>query len=170
MGRQVNFYMMPEDLAEFEDALSARGNIVFLAEPMPGPSLREVEGLDRLEGDFGGRALARRQDLERIQTVVVPSTGMMMLKASESPVVELSRSRFDDATGKLTSGRLWFMTPGRGDVGFDPGEDFLSWADSILAHIRKNKKYTMMKDPDHKGIYISDRVREWQERGGVLGP
>jgi len=161
---------MPDELAEFESDLRARGDVVFLAVPMPGPGLREVAGLEPLPGDYGGRFLARREDLGRIKTVRVQATGQLMVVASASPVVELSRCRIDPSTGALRRGRLYFMTPGRGGLGFDAGAEFIKWADGLLTWFRKNKDYRLQKEPAYRGIYISIKASEWRERGGILGP
>jgi hypothetical protein len=171
MGRQVYFYMMPEDLADLEAALKARGDVAFLAQPMPGPELREVESLAPLPGDFGGRLLARRSDLGRVRTRPVPAQGYYLMDASASPVVELSRSRLDEGTGRLSCGRMYVATAyWENGKCVDPDPEFLAWTGKVLNLVKKNKQYSIMKDPDHQGVYISDRAAQWRDRGGTLGP
>lgn len=169
MGRQVGFYMLPEDLAEFEAALKARGDVAIFPVQLPSRELCEASTLSPLPRDFGVRYLVRRGDFDKLRIDHVPQHGHYVIRAANCPVVEFSRSTLVEVTGRLRQGRLWFATAyWEGEIRVEPPEDFLKWADSLLNMIRKNKEYSLMKEPSHKGIYISRRAAAWREQGGVL--
>jgi hypothetical protein len=170
MGRQVNFYMMPADLADLEAQLKARNDIVFLAVRMSSPQPREENSLRPLPGDFGMRYLARRPDLGKLTIHPVPEQGDYAISAPFSPVVEFSRSRLSDETGRLAPGRMYVTTSawdGTGYVKATP--DFLKWADTLFNAIKRSKDYSAMKDPGSRGFYVSRRAAAWRDQGGILG-
>jgi hypothetical protein len=170
MGRQVNFYMMPEDVFDLEAQLKARGDVVFLAVRMSGPQPREEETIGPLPRDFGMRYLARRQDLGTLRITHVPEQGDYVINASFSPVVELSRSRLDDDTGRLAPGRLYVSTSAwDGSTQIAATPEFLAWAGTLFNAIKKNKDYWAMKEPGSRGFSISRRAAAWRDAGGILG-
>jgi hypothetical protein len=88
MGRQVEFYMLCEDLACFEAALRTNDGVAILAERMPTPEPRELETLGPLPLGFWGRYLARRSDMDKLRTDHVPQQGDYVIRAAFSPVGE----------------------------------------------------------------------------------
>jgi hypothetical protein len=170
MGRQVEFYMLPDDPAELEAEFKARGDVVFLAVRMPGPQPREEESLGPVPRDFGGRYLARRAELGQIRVDHVPEQNDYAIGAACSPVVEFSRSRLDPETGRLAPGRM-YVTTSTWDrqTRIEAAPDFLKWAGQLFGAIRRGRNFSVLKEPSHKGIYISQRAAAWREQGGVLG-
>lgn len=170
MGRQVGFYMLPDDLAEFEAALVARGDVIFCPVQQPTRELCQAATLAPLPKDFGMRYLVRQGDYEKLRIDRVSRHDHYVIRAAHSPVVEFSRSTVVEDTGRLKQGRLWFATAyWEGETRVESPEDFLKWADSLLNMIRKHQEYSLLKEPQHKGIYISRRAAAWCEQGGVLG-
>lgn len=169
MGRQVNFYIMPEDLADLEFDLKAREDVVILTVSMPGPDPRAVDTLAPLPHDYGTRYLIRPGDLGRVRSTFVPAGGHYMVDASRSPVVEFSRGRFD-AQRRLTCGRIYVYTwiQDEQDNCVKPDPDYLDWGDSLMKVIRKNQRYSMLKGPGDRGIYLSRRAADWHAQGGVF--
>jgi hypothetical protein len=162
--------MLPDDLAEFEAALVARGDVIFCPVRQPSRELCQAPTLAPLPEDFGMRYLVRQGDYEKLRIDHVPQQGCYVIRAAHSPVVEFSRSKLVAETGRLSQGRLWFATAySEGEVRREPAEDFLKWADSLVKMIRKSKHYSPLKEPQHKGLYISRRAAAWREQGGVLG-
>lgn len=170
MGRQVEFYMLCEDLACFEAALRTNDGVAILAERMPTPEPRELETLGPLPLGFWGRYLVRRSDMDKLRIDHVPQQGDYVIRAAFSPVVEFSPSRLAEDKGRLSPGRMWFATrTWDGTSWFEPTKDFLKWADGLLNSIRRGKQYSLMKDPENGGRYISQRAAEWRDQGGRLG-
>jgi hypothetical protein len=109
-------------------------------------------------------------DLDKLCIDHVPQQGDYVIAAARSPVVELSRSRLDGDTGRLALGRMWFATrTWDGTAWIEPTKDFMKWADSLLNTLRRGKQYSLMRDPNNKGAYISKRAAEWRDQGRVLG-
>lgn len=170
MGRQVNFYMMPDDVADLESHFKAVGDIVFLAVRMSGPQPREEATLEPLSGDFGMRYLVRRPDLSKLRIQHVAEQGDYAISAPFSPVVEFSRSRLDDEMGRLAPGRMYVSTSvWDGSTQIIATPEFLTWAGTLFDAIKKNKAYCAMKEPGRRGFYISRRAAAWRDQGGTLG-
>ena len=123
-----------------------------------------------LPRDFGMRYLARRADLDKLRINHVPEQGDYVISACFSPVVEFSRSRLDDETGRLAPGRMYVSTStwdGRAQI--TAACDFLTWAGTLFSAIKKNKDYSAMKERGFRGFYISRRAAVWRDEGGILG-
>jgi hypothetical protein len=169
MGRQVNFYMMPEDLPELEALLHARGDLIFLRTRMSGPQPHEETSLELLPGDFGMRYLARPQDVGLLRIRHVPEQGDYAIVASQSPIVEFARCRFSPEADKLYAGRMYVATVAPVRSGSDDAAtEFLKWAQSLFHVIRRNSNFSPMKEPSMRGFYVSRRAQMWRDQGGLL--
>src|SRR5687767_2811066 len=92
LGRQVNFYMHPDDLAELQREIERRGDIAIYAsgssdrKPMELPSVV----VTNYGGDDLTVYLARKGETASI--VTKPAADHFWIAADESPVLEFSRS------------------------------------------------------------------------------
>jgi hypothetical protein len=161
MGRQVNFYMHPDDLAEFEAMLNARGQICFLERRSSTPATVTRQGLAADQPKEPPLAyLVQEHHLSNVRTIVIGEE-FYVVDVHQSPVVELMPSVYDgDVLGR---GRLYFL-PGHYD-GNDqyvnkPG-DFLKWADSLLRWIRRHYR----RHPE-TGWYVGPHADRWVSHDG----
>src|SRR5947209_17601713 len=142
MGRQVNFYMLPEDLAEFELMLRDHGGVLFISDNSP---TAQVQFLETLQIPDLGRTnlklhLARAADLERIITVPIPARQIWTISEDRSWVVELFRCFYDGTV--VRRGRLYYVPAyyDSEDQLVKKGQDFCEWADRLLRWIRNHYK------------------------------
>ena len=164
MGKQVNFFMLPEDQLEFEGWLMARGDVCFLNEPL---KMQELEILPTLIVPEMGKTwlsvyLAQHNNLEDIRVEYVSNQNYWLIDQRYSPVIEFSRCYFD---GKiLRRGRLYFCTGFYSDEEQEKEKQFVNWANKILKWIRTNYD----RDP-HTGFYVGSHAYKWvQQEGGQL--
>ena len=168
MGHQVNFYMLPDDLAEFEQMLQRQSGVVFLNAWFSTPA---VERLPALAIPEMGKTqlmvyLAREADVPYIHTTAIRSQQHWIVDEGRSPVVEFTRCYYD---GKMIRrGRLYFNTRFYDEAGHWVGKphDFVRWADGLLRWIRKHYR----KDP-HTTFYVGSHAWQWTSQGsGQLNP
>ena len=135
MGRQVNFFMHPDDLPPLEAELRERWNLLFFPRSV---DRAPIEPLETLKLDFSG--LAPRD--ERVYAVLCSKYDAeygfvchynarwrrFMICVQSSPVVEFHRSYLEGDT--MLSGRMYFVPQS------DP-PDFTKWADAALRWVRR---------------------------------
>lgn len=133
MGRQLNFFLMPEDLTGLESAVRSVGDVLFLRSRH---ATRQVEVVDSLiitrdqMGSVDLRAyLCRPDDLPQVALRYVSNQEHFVVEPG-SPVIEVDRCFFD---GKfLHRGRLYFYTAS------DTPADFTRWALRVFRAVRKS--------------------------------
>jgi hypothetical protein len=165
MGRQINFYMLADDLSEFEEAIRSKESVLFVKDRLSAP---EIQALDTLTIPEMGTTplflyLVRKEDVEK---VVIKSVAGKYWKVDtlRSPAVELMRSYHNESLARR--GRLYFQ-PGFYDsegCWIDKPQAFIKWADSLLRWIRRNYR----RDPQ-LGFYVGPSAAKWvSERQGTL--
>jgi hypothetical protein len=162
MGRQVNFYMLPEDLTVFEEALKEQGQICFLPERLPSPKLQTLSTLaiPEMGKTWLGVYLCRETDLSNIVVKSIPKQEYWTIDENRSPVVQFDRCYYD---GRIVRrGRLYFLEGFYNEEGHwvEKSENFIRWAGGLLRWIRKHYK----KDPK-TGFYVGPYAWEWVSRG-----
>ena len=160
MGRQVNFYMLPADLAKFEHILRARGDTFFVAGCLPSP---EVAIHNTLRTDWLRTYLIRGSDSAQATTIAVPAQGYWHVDALRSPVVEFDRCYYDGTV--IGRGRLYFQPGFYADEQWvDKTSEFIRWADSLIRWVRRHYR----RDPQ-TGYYVGPHAWEWvTQQGGTL--
>jgi hypothetical protein len=165
MGRQVNFYMLPEDLLEFEQMLRSKEDVYFVEYRLQEPKLKTMETLTVQEMGKSWLTcfLVRVCDAENLLYKYVPVQNYWHIDDDRSPAVELWRCYFDGSI--LRRGRLYFLPDFYDDKGqlVKKPEDFIKWANSLLQWVRKKYK----RDPE-TGFYIGPHAEAWKKGGGKL--
>lgn len=168
-SRQINFYMMPKDIEEFEIWLKQRVDSVFLALPMYEEELRIIETLaiSTKEKDMWLTVfLAPEHLLDKIIVKYVPAQEYYLIDNLKSPVMEFGRCYYDWENKKMRRGRLYYIK-GYYDDNKEwkfKDESFLNWADEIFKWFRrhfKNQKLT-----GFEGWLVTKRTAEWVEKEG----
>jgi hypothetical protein len=164
VGKQVNFFMHPDDLAEFDAWLRNRDETVVLADcsQTPMPQLLSSVSIGRMGEESLRVFLVRSTDLPNVISRSIPNRGYL-IDGLRSPVVEFSRCYFDDKL--LRRGRLYY------DPGFwDEKKQwktkvaaFSRWADAILRRIRSAYK------TKQSSSYVGPSATKWaKENNGEL--
>jgi hypothetical protein len=167
MGRQVNFYMLADDLLEFEKILHSKENILLVEARLSAPELQIIDTL--VVPEMGKTPLllylVREKDIEE---VIIKSVAQKYwaIDILRSPVVELMRSYHNESI--VRRGRLYFQ-PGFYDDNncwMDKSQEFIKWANSLLRWVRQNYK----RDSE-TGFYVGPGAWKWvSERKGELAP
>ena len=178
MGRQVRFYMLPEEEHEFLDFACKEPYVKIL---------RDVSStkdfiIDRTElekernfhlvflwdsrspflPEYVHQCKSRSTILEKGVERDIFKT-IFRFDTSNPDVIELSRPCFN-SKGKLIQARLWAdMYRVEGDHFVPKDQRFISWYEQIAAWLRK--RLTNNKQLD---AYISKNAYDWWKSGGVL--
>jgi hypothetical protein len=150
MGRQVNFYMHPNDLLEFEADLRSRSTIYLLQSKWPSSEPCYVSSThlklgQRLDLTDLTVYLCRQEDAKHLAVQHRSSLGYWTVDIRLSPVLEFWRSYFDGKV--LKRGRLYYKPEGR-----TPG--FVKWADSLIRRVRR----TYIKED----FYVGPHAAKWR--------
>ena len=159
MGHQVNFFVLPADMAALEATIRKTGDVCFLEHRSPAPEPVELPALAFGPGERGHRPLGielvRREDLGKVVMRRLGDQDQWIVKGSESPVVELDRCFFDGMV--LRRGRAYFAS----DLRFRPelpDPDFVKWGDQVLNRIRK----LLVRVPElSPHSYFSPSAADW---------
>ena len=158
MGRQVNFYMHPEDEIEFVNRRCKECR--FLLTRQVTSQLDWLKEIPRFGKDSYEVFIGRPGQLSIGSARRVEGQPYCLVDASRYELVEFCRSRLD--SDGLTRGRLWF-DPGPTFEGTAKSEEFVRWAGSLLNWIRRH--YSR----NDSGFYVGQHAGHWLDKGGHLG-
>lgn len=155
MGRQVNFFLLPSDLALVEQALRLTGPVVFLPEVVAEPRIETLSSIQLPEERMGKERLrvhvTRPDFLSKIRLRHIPAQGYFIVEPG-SPVIELDRNFFDGQ--RVRHGRMYFYT----GPNIDP--EFVRWGDKVLRAVRK----VLVRSTESKTEYFGPAAIEWMKR------
>jgi hypothetical protein len=164
MGRQINFFLGPNDQIELEARLRKVDELLILHSRSPGP---EPHIVDTMNVTHDGKQwlflyLVRRDDLSAVRTQEVAAQGYWHVDELRSPVVEADRCYYD---GKiLRRGRLYYVNGyyGAQDQWIEKPEEFKAWAKRLFAVARKtltfDKKLLAHIGPEAAELRLRGRV------------
>jgi len=156
VGRQVAFYLHPDDHPMLQAWLDERGLFVF-------PQSVRCAPIERLmtvpaagdDSDASRLAICSKHDARGFACWYNAKFETFRIDPRQSPVVEFNRSLLD--ADVLWSGRFWFVPRG-----FPP--DFNEWADALVRWVRRSFVRT-------DEAYASPAALRWREAtGGKLRP
>lgn len=158
MGRQVNFFMHPDDLKEFQREFLENSSILSINSRSKSsvPEILETTQMSGENGSWLQIFLVQKENFSEVKMQYIKDQNYWMVDDSISPVIEFDRCYFDEKI--LRRGRIYFQT------GFydmkekwkERSEEFIKWADSLLRWIRK--KY---KRDARSGFYIGHYAEKW---------
>lgn len=165
-SQQVNFFMHPQDLFEFEKLIKERSPVSFIQEPLLNGILEMNEGsIYTPEKEIWLRGyLARPLDTTNIRLYFVERQGYWLVDVVKSPAIELTRSFFDERI--LRRGRLYYHNGYYNEekAWITKGNDFIDWAKYLISVIRKNYQKDKLT-----GYYVGPFANEWVvSTGGKL--
>lgn len=166
MGKQVNFFMMPKDLAVFGEYLRQNGgdDVKILPEKFRSPKMLIVPNVT-IDDDQLGLCITKSSYMSQIVIEYFESTDFWVVNTLLSPVIELTKSYYNGQI--LRRGRLYFMA-GFFDVQGNwvtKGTAFEKWGDKLLRWIRKNYQ----RHPENH-FYFGEHAWEWHKGNqGAIG-
>ena len=158
MGKQMQIYLAPEDVAEFETALKSRGLVILRrSSSRAQPVISDTAKVQKAETTAIDGYIVKASDIEHVSMRAVSKEAHWTVDALRSPVIEFFGCHFDGKT--LKRGRLFY------DQGFydsagawvDKPKDFDALAKDVFKFARK----TFPKDPN-LDAYVGPKAREWQ--------
>ncbi|MBI2449537.1 hypothetical protein HYV49_04545 [Candidatus Pacearchaeota archaeon] len=167
MGRQVNFYMLPEDAKEFIEFVKNTGKVEIIASKSKNqvPQILELD-IHSLMNVKDKIYLWNRDIPDKIIFTYLDKRKIYYIDEDISPVIELSLCYMNK--NELRWGRIWVQMKYWKKTFFgykliEKPKEFQKWYEQIGRWIKKKKNYIRWGD-----MYISKRVKEWKEKGGKL--
>jgi len=166
MGRQINFYLHPDDYQEFEDLLKASDDIVLLPYYHYDNQVRTVD--NTLPADIikeGTRIyLVRRSDLKEIKLNHIEKFGYWLVSDTNLPVLHYDRCNFEN--NKIIRGRLYFQPSFVQDNQWvNKSEDFVRFADNVLKTARRKlKRYKFDMGGWEFSEYVGKYAKTWLDK------
>jgi hypothetical protein len=166
MGRQINFYLHPDDYQEFEDLLKASGDVVFLPYYHFDNQVRKVDNTIPIDIKSEGTRiyLVRPLDLKQIELQHIEKFGYWLVADNHLPVLHYDRCSFDN--NKIIRGRLYFQPSYVNEIGWvNKSEEFVNWADNIIKTTRRKlKKYKFDMGGWSFSEYVGKYAKEWLDK------
>jgi hypothetical protein len=166
MGRQINFYLHPDDFQEFEDLLKASGDIVLLPYFHFDNKLSTVDTTIPIDIKSEEKRiyLVRHEDLNQIRLQHIEKFGYWLVDDNHLPVLHYDRCHFEN--NKLIRGRLYFQPSYVNEIGWvNKSEEFIFWADSIIRTARRKlKKYKFDMRGWSFSEYVGKNAKEWLDK------
>jgi hypothetical protein len=166
VGRQVGFYLHPDDEPDFDRFLKSFGEVVLVPHLQRTGTLTTVpDTLTASRGGFdyeGSRIyLVRPGDLASVQLEHQPSEGYWLV--DEAPLAGLHFDRCGLRSDRLLEGRLYFQTRYVRDGRWaDPPEDFVRWADRIVRGARRKLRKVTLPVGDRTATrHMSPAAEAW---------
>ena len=163
MGRQINFYMLPEDEEEFISYALQRKGVVMIADPFESKSPNIISRLpEPFSKPFWHSVYFWNKNINgKLETKYIEKQGYFLIDSLMSSVIEFSRSFTRDNI--LVRGRIWAQLKyWKGHEIVSKGKDFENWFNAIARWIRKH--YQKISESE----YIGPHALEWKKRGGML--
>lgn len=163
MGRQINFYLHPDDLIDFEQILKSYGDIVILPYYHYDNKVRTIQ--DTIPDDAkkeGNRVyIVRQPDFKDIRLEHIEKFGYWLINDNQLPVLHYDRCIFEN--GKIIRGRLYFQPQYVKEMQWvNKSEAFVNWADNIIRLARRKlKKYKIDNGGWFYSEYVGKNTKTW---------
>ena len=181
MGKQVRFYMLPEDERGFLDFVCQDSDVIVIAPSssapkpriMKDPIISLVQNPELRHVLFWNTAYSidkshirqlAMQEYSVTQAAFVDTGAVQyFIETSDAPVIEFARS-FIRKDGRLVKGRIWaeMYKLGESKLAYK-GKGFEAWYDKIALWLRRNFKRINGVDG-----YIGHKALIWHQEGGQL--
>jgi hypothetical protein len=177
MGKQVRFYMLPDDERDFLDFVFQRPSVKLLlpvsetrdlfikrADLEDAPGLPQVYLWDPAI-NFEINKIEKIHYKEYDENLgIYTETGkayFTLTEFSSAPIIVYSRS-YINCDAKLTEGRIWAeLNRIDRDKMVPKEQEFISWYEEIAHWLRQN-----LKRVKELNAYVSRRALEWSNKGG----
>lgn len=155
---QINFYIHPEELQEFESYLDENNWLIFdkySTDEKPA-HLKSIKNDSKL--GLNVYYLAQKQETDYIKlSSIEPSK--YMIDVLNSQTIEFLLPNHDSEKNTLTRGRLYYIKEREtGNTIISKEESFLKSANELFKWFKKNFKDAKL--PNYKGILTSESVAE----------
>jgi hypothetical protein len=166
MGRQVNFYMMPEDEREFVAFVRSERNVGIFKSVIPTPEIPLLDQLPLMHSEdyWYSLWLWDREHSPEPTFRYVPQQNYYRVESFGPEVIQFQRCTIDN--GRLVRGRIWAeMKYWRFDdppVIITKSESFQKWYGVLARWIKKHSVRDARED------YVLPAAAEFAKNGGRL--
>jgi hypothetical protein len=164
-SKQVNFFIMPEDLLEIELFLVNEG-VLFI--PQPIYDERNIYSSSVIRNikpkiNFGQVYLTHPDFSNKVLIKKIERQGYHLVNVEQSLAVEFDIGGFLYKPNQLERGRLYYITGYYEDKVFvKKDEHFIKWADRIFREVKKK----FLKKGD-SFLYYTQRTIDWKNQTGA---
>ncbi len=161
MGRQIHFYMLPEDQREFLRIVQDHDSTTVILRDSDSP---QVDAISEDVGSDKTLCFWNRKLLPNLERKWIQEPGYYRVDTLYTPILEFTSSFTATWEGKpaLGQGRLF----GNFEPHLDKPEDFRKWYDALVHWIRQHYR----KNPASTGGYVGPAAYKFYENGGYLLP
>ena len=163
MGRQINFYLHPDDYCDFEDMLKKSGDVLFLPYFHFDKSVRIIPKTIPLDIKKEGSRVyvVRQSDIGQIETHSIEKFGYWLIADNNAPVLHYDRCSFSADT--IHRGRLYFEPKFvRNMEWVSKPIDFINWSDNIIKNARRLlTRYRFDMDGWYFSEYVGKHAKAW---------
>lgn len=166
MGRQINFFLHPDDQADFDKLLKSFGDVVLLPYYHYDNKISTVA--DTIVRDIkkeGSRIyLVRPVDFKYIKLVHIEKFNYWLVDDNSLPVLHFDRSVYRD--NSIHRGRLYFQPQFVENMErVKKSDDFVYWADKIIKTVRlKLKKHKYQMGSYNYTEYLGENALDWLDK------
>jgi hypothetical protein len=156
MGRQINFYLMKEDILEVDEYIRKNGMIII-------PNYTNTASIEPLKSlldknSTPGKFISLPSVADQIKKRYIDTQKYFTIDILDSPVIEFSQPGYYNNTIKM-KGRVYYTKATIGNGNAPKNELFLKMADDFFKWIRKNFKNVKLKG--YEGLLVTERTNAW---------
>ncbi len=162
MGRQINFYLHPDDFIKLDEKLSSKDELLFLSGIQDQDSFVTINSLIFPESINDHQQLfvyiCRKIDINKVYFRKRPYDDNHVVDINRSNAIEFHMPQIK---GKILKRGRFYFTPGywnENDAWIEKADDFKKWGDRMLRIARKFCPNKVI------GGYATFRVIEWQKK------
>jgi hypothetical protein len=166
MGRQINFFLHPDDQEDFDKLLKSFGDVVLL--PYYHFDNEIATTANTIVRDIkkeGSRIyLVRPEDFKEIKLVHIEKFNYWLIDDNSLPVLHFDRSVYID--NSIQEGRLYFQPQFvQNNEWVKKSDDFVNWADKIIKTVRRKlKKHKYQMGGYNYNLYLGENAMEWFDK------
>lgn len=166
MGRQVTFFLHPDDQHGFDKLLKSFGDLVLLPYYHFDNEISTIgDTIIRDINKEGSRVyLARPEDFKKIKIKHIEKFNYWLVDDFSSPVLHFDRSILRDNI--IYSGRLYFQPTFVENMEWvKRSNDFVDWADKIIKTVRRKlKQHKYKMGSYHYTEYLGEKALDWLDK------
>lgn len=155
MGRQINFYLMEDEIQEIDTYIRKTGLIIL-------PNYTQSEKIEPIsslldKNTYPGKFLSLSALINQIEKRFVETQNYYSIDVLKSPVIEFTPG-FQEGNLKRR-GRIYYTKTTTGTGSVLKSDSFLKTADDFFKWFRKHFKNIKLKG--YENILITERTGEW---------
>ena len=161
-GRQINFFVMPDEWGALEDYLK-ENDMISVARTM---DTQELE-LSNISEKELSKYLVENKYKETVKVYPIEKINKYSMSELYSPIIQFSRSYYDKEKNLLRRGRFYYKKGfwNDNDEWEEKPTDFVKKGERLFRWFKKN--YKDAKIPEWKGFLVTQKVKDKVENEGL---